>query len=94
MEEIENIGKAFDAFKAQADEIIKLMHEREKREQRMKEKPRKFLITIPPLEEDADIPDEGDFTLTDSLRWLMHDGTATETNHNTIHIEEIFDEQD
>lgn len=93
MEELDNIGKAFDAFKAQADEIIKLMHEREKREQRMKEKPRKFLITIPPLEEDADIPDEGDFTLTDSLRWLMHDGTATETNHNTIHIEEIFDEQ-
>ena len=94
MEEIENIGKAFDAFKAQADEIIRLMHEREKHEQRMKEKPRKFLITIPPVEEDTDIPDEGDFTLADSLRWLLRDGTATETYHNTIHIKEIFDEQD
>lgn len=92
MEEMKNIELAFNVFKAQADEMIKLMHEREKQEQRMKEKPRKFLITIPPLEEDKDIPDEGDFTLVDSLRWLMHDGTATETNHNTIHIEEIFED--
>lgn len=33
MEEIENIGKAFETFKAQADEIIKRLKEQKEREE-------------------------------------------------------------
>lgn len=86
MEEIENIGKAFDVFKAQADEILKLLREQKEREENKNKKPLKLEIIIPYEELLLDIPDDESFNLTDSIRCLIHDGGTDEAKHNSINI--------
>lgn len=88
MEELNAIKRAFDVFVTQTDEIIKNLKEKEKAE---KEKPTKVLLTIPSIERLHDLPDEESFTLTDSIRWLLNDGTAVTTHHRGIEIEIIED---
>lgn len=88
MEELNAIKKAFDVFVTQTDEIIKNLKEKEKAE---KEKPTKVLLTIPAIERLHDLPDDESFTLTDSIRWLLNDGTAVTTYHRGIRIEIIED---
>lgn len=96
MEELNAIKKAFDVFVTQTDEIIKNLKEKEKAEKEKaekaeKEKPTKVLLAIPAIERLHDLPDEENFTLTDSIRWLLNDGTAVTTYHRGIRIEIIED---